>query len=110
MVLSVAIMMVVVASSSSAAAATAQQRNDDFYLNIPDEYIVFNDESALTKRENLESQQYNDFIHTLYKFDADNLQKFENLHHSGSAATSAARLSAGRQFKRHITPVVDTLV
>lgn len=80
-------------------AVASAQRNDDFYLNIPDEYIVFNDESALTKRENLESQQYNDFIHTLYKFDADNLRKFENLHQSGSASSSA-RLSAGRQFKR----------
>lgn len=57
---------------------THGNKSDDAYLNIPDEYIVFNDESALTKKQNLQSKQYNDFIHTLYKNDADNLLKFEN--------------------------------
>lgn len=65
----------------AAASVRAVHKSDDSYLNIPDEYIEFNDQSALKNKENLESKQYNDFIHTLYKFDADNLEKFEKLHH-----------------------------
>lgn len=65
--------------------AASSPKSDDSYLNIPDQFIVFNDESALTKKENLQSKQYNDFIHTLYKFDADNLQKFDALHDASEA-------------------------
>lgn len=57
---------------------TSQVTNkaDDSYLNIPDEYIDFTDKSAPV--EGQQSQLYNDFIHKLYRYDADNLQKFDN--------------------------------
>lgn len=71
--------------TATIATAASSPKSDDSYLNIPDQFIVFNDESALTKKENLQSKQYNDFIHTLYKFDADNLQKFDALHDASEA-------------------------
>ncbi|KAG4076903.1 hypothetical protein HA402_015890 [Bradysia odoriphaga] len=53
-------------------------RSEDAYLNIPAE-PTFNDRSALTDKRNLQSRQYHDFIHNLYRFDKENLQKVDNL-------------------------------
>lgn len=53
-------------------------RSDDAYLNIPGE-PTFNDRSALADKRNLQSRQYHDFIHNLYRFDKDNLQKVDDL-------------------------------
>lgn len=43
------------------------------------EPIVFNDQSALSVKSNLQSQAYQDFIHQLYRFDADSLKRVDNL-------------------------------
>lgn len=53
-------------------------RSEDAYLNIPGE-PTFVDRSALTDKRNLQSRQYHDFIHNLYRFDKENLQKVDNL-------------------------------
>jgi len=62
-------------------------RSEDAYLNIPGEQ-TFNDRSALTDKRNLQSRQYHDFIHNLYRFDKDNLQKVDNLFESQSIPTA----------------------
>lgn len=41
--------------------------------------MVYNDRSALKDKSNLKSKQYQDFIHTLYRNDKDNLEKVDNL-------------------------------
>lgn len=48
------------------------------FLNVPTP-SVFNDQSALNVKSNLQSQQYQDFIHQLYRFDKDNLKRVDNL-------------------------------
>lgn len=47
-------------------------------LNIPVENY-FNDRSALNDDSTLASKQYQDFIHTLYRKDKDNLMRADNL-------------------------------
>lgn len=47
-------------------------------LNLPDPQ-AFNDQSALTVKHNLQSQKYQDFIHQLYRHDADNLKRVDDL-------------------------------
>lgn len=47
-------------------------------LNVPDPQS-FNDPSALEVKSNLQSQQYQNFIHTLYRHDKDNLKRVDNL-------------------------------
>lgn len=49
-------------------------------IDIADQDIEFTDQSALADTKNLQSEQYNAFIHELYRFDADNLQKFDSLY------------------------------
>lgn len=48
------------------------------YINIPDSN-EYHDQSALAVKSNLESKQYQDFIHTLYRLDKDNLKRVDNL-------------------------------
>ncbi|XP_055316165.1 uncharacterized protein LOC129575946 isoform X2 [Sitodiplosis mosellana] len=55
--------------------ATAQQAG---LLNVP-EPQSFNDQSALTNKQNLQSQKYQDFIHQLYRFDKDSLKRVDSL-------------------------------
>lgn len=57
---------------------TAEEASKSDLLNVP-EQIAFNDQSALSVKSNLQSQQYQDFIHTLYRFDKDNLKRVDNL-------------------------------
>lgn len=47
-------------------------------LDVP-EPQSFNDQSALKNKQNLQSQKYQDFIHTLYAHDKDNLKKVDSL-------------------------------
>lgn len=47
-------------------------------LNVPDP-TSFDDRSALNVKSNLKSQQYQDFIHQLYRFDKDNLKRVDSL-------------------------------
>lgn len=47
------------------------------YLDI--ESTVYNDRSALSDQANLKSKAYQDFIHTLYRKDEDNLKKVDTL-------------------------------
>lgn len=63
----------------SSIAAQSPNKSDDAYLNIPED-IEFNDQTAPQSKDTVESQQYSDFIHKLYRFDADNLQKFDDSH------------------------------
>lgn len=58
--------------------AIAQGASSPALLNVP-EPTTFNDKSALSVKSNLQSQQYQDFIHTLYRFDKDNLKRVDNL-------------------------------
>lgn len=51
---------------------------NDTFLNIPGEQI-FTDRSAPADTSNLQSTQYQDFIRNLYRFDKENLQKYDNL-------------------------------
>lgn len=55
--------------------ATAQEAG---FVNVP-EPQSFNDQSALTNKQNLQSQKYQDFIHQLYRFDKDNLKRVDSL-------------------------------
>jgi len=48
------------------------------YISIP-EVTSYNDQSALNIKSNLQSTQYQDFIHQLYRFDNDNLKRVDNL-------------------------------
>lgn len=57
---------------------SAQAASNVGFLNVPTPQS-FNDRSALTDKANLQSQQYQDFIHTLYRFDKDNLKRVDNL-------------------------------
>lgn len=50
------------------------------FLDIADQDMVFDDQSALTNQANLHSDKYSQFIHQLYHFDTDNLQKFDHLY------------------------------
>lgn len=59
-------------------AAAQDASNSPALLNVPDP-AAFNDQSALSVKSNLQSQQYQDFIHTLYRFDKDNLKRVDNL-------------------------------
>lgn len=56
----------------------AQENTAASYLNIDTDqpFVV---KSALDEQENLKSKQYQDFIHTLYRFDKDNLKKVDGL-------------------------------
>lgn len=47
-------------------------------LGIP-EFFPVQQESALKQEQNLRSKSYQDFIHTLYRFDNDNLKKVDSL-------------------------------
>lgn len=47
------------------------------FLDI--ERTVYDDRSALTNKNNLKSKAYQDFIHTLYRRDEDNLKRVDNL-------------------------------
>lgn len=49
-------------------------------LNLADHEIEFNDRSAPFQKDVLQSEKYNAFIHQLYRFDSDNLQKFDDLY------------------------------
>ncbi|KAJ6642357.1 hypothetical protein Bhyg_07305 [Pseudolycoriella hygida] len=51
---------------------------NDTFINIPAD-PVFNDHSALSDKSNLQSAQYQDFIRNLYRFDKENLEKYDNL-------------------------------
>lgn len=51
--------------------------SDSQYLNI--ESQIYNDQSALNDKANLKSKAYQDFIHTLYRKDEDNLKKVDTL-------------------------------
>lgn len=76
------VLLMAIASTPTYAAPQPQQNKaDDAYLNIPDEKMVFNDRSALADPANLQSKVYSEFIHKLYRFDSDNLQKFDHLAH-----------------------------
>lgn len=55
------------------------------FINLPSEQ-VFTDRSALADQSNLQSSQYQDFIRNLYKFDKENLQKYDNLFNAPTAA------------------------
>lgn len=63
-------------------------RSEDAYLNIPG-VQTFTDRSALSDKRNLQSRQYHDFIHNLYRFDKENLQKVDNLFEIQNAPTAA---------------------
>ncbi len=54
------------------------EKNDTF-LNIPTAEQVFDDRSAPSDTNNLQSTQYQDFIRNLYRFDKENLQKYDTL-------------------------------
>lgn len=51
--------------------------NNPQYLDI--DSTVYNDRSALEDKANLKSKAYQDFIHTLYRKDEDNLKKVDTL-------------------------------
>lgn len=63
-------------------------RSDDSYINISGE-PTFTDRSALADKKNLQSRQYHDFIHNLYRFDKDNLRKVDNLFEIQNSPTAA---------------------
>jgi len=65
-------------------------RSEDAYLNVPDQEI-FTDRSALTDKKNLQSRQYQDFLHNLYRFDKENLQKVDHLFESQTSAGNTQR-------------------
>lgn len=54
----------------------AQQNSNLLNVEQPQS---FNDQSALNVKSNLQSRQYQDFIHTLYRYDKDNLKRVDNL-------------------------------
>lgn len=56
--------------------------DNDTFLNIPASEQVFDDRSALADTSNLQSSQYQDFIRNLYRFDKENLEKYDNLFQS----------------------------
>lgn len=61
----------------SISSAQESAPSDSQYLNI--ESQVYNDQSALNDKSNLKSKAYQDFIHTLYRKDEDNLKKVDTL-------------------------------
>lgn len=77
-------MLMLVAALLLLAAATCEAQNPEpasaDFINIADRDIVFDDRSALANEANLHSEQYSAFIHQLYHFDTDNLQKFDSLY------------------------------
>lgn len=64
-------------------------------IKIPEFPNSFEDRSALENKSNLQSQRYQDFIHTLYRYDKDNLKRVDNLFvkvdDSSSSANGGAR-------------------
>lgn len=76
-------------------------RSEDAYLNIPGE-PTFTDRSALTDKRNLQSRQYHDFIHNLYRFDKENLQKVDNLFEIQNTPTAAPYYQRHNLQKRAI--------
>lgn len=59
--------------------AFGQQAADGGNLATVPEQTAFNDSKAPYEKNNLASQQYQDFIHQLYRFDKDNLKRVDNL-------------------------------
>lgn len=63
------------------------------YVSIPEQY--FNDpSSALNVKSNLQSKQYHDFIHTLYRYDKVKLQKVDQLFENAGTTTSSSSSSS----------------
>lgn len=69
--------------------------NSPQLLNVP-EPPSFDDRSALNVKSNLQSQQYQDFIHTLYRYDKDNLKRVDSLFEA-AADNLSANLAEGPQ-------------
>ncbi|KAG4077100.1 hypothetical protein HA402_016087 [Bradysia odoriphaga] len=70
---------------SAAVAVVFCDENNETYLNIPASEQVFDDRSALADKGNLQSTQYQDFIRNLYRFDKENLDKYDNLFQNAPA-------------------------
>lgn len=82
-------MVVFVMDTTLAAVAKAKPPASEI-INIPEFPNSFEDRSALENKSNLQSQRYQDFIHTLYRYDKDNLKRVDNLFvNVGDASASA---------------------
>lgn len=68
------------------------------YVSIPEQY--FNDPSALNVKSNLQSKQYHDFIHTLYRYDKANLQKVDQLFESAASSGKTPALKSASPPQR----------
>lgn len=69
-----------------AAAITVVYCDDanESFINLPGEQ-VYTDRSAPADTSNLQSSQYQDFIRNLYRFDKENLQKYDDLFQNAPA-------------------------
>lgn len=59
--------------------SAAPVESDGSYIDVEQDRVQFNDQSALNQADNLKSKTYQDFIHTLYRFDKGNLAKVDGL-------------------------------
>lgn len=83
-----------VAKAKSLAAASSPE-----IINIPEFPNSFEDRSALENKSNLQSQRYQDFIHTLYRYDKDNLKRVDNLFVKvGDSRSSSSGVNGGRDI------------
>lgn len=62
-----------------------EDEKSETFLNIPTDQQVFDDRSALADSSNLQSSQYQDFIRNLYRFDKENLDKYDTLFQNAPA-------------------------
>lgn len=63
----------------------------DVYSQTVPEPTVFNDQSALSVKSNLQSQAYQDYIHQLYRFDKDSLKRVDNLFENPAESGKSAK-------------------
>lgn len=64
------------------------QEQEHAYLDLDISDQPFEVKSALQEEENLKSKTYQDFIHTLYRFDKDNLKKVDGLFSNAQSTPS----------------------
>lgn len=72
------------------------------YLDI--DSTVYNDRSALKDAANLKSKAYQDFIHTLYRKDEDNLKKVDTLFQAPERSYYQPAVQYAPQTKQQYAP------
>lgn len=84
-------------------AAPADSVNGYIDLGVPEAEVAFQDQSALKQEDNLKSKVYQDFIHQLYRFDKDNLNKADGLF-SSAGGNEAPQVPSGPKWTDFETP------